>query len=443
VVQPPAAFFVVPLRFLRGVSFMRKDLIAYRDLLRNRNFSFYVFSYYLASIGGAMTLFAIWSQAARLTDNNPMAIGLSGILDTLPSILFAPWAGLLADRYNKRNLMIFSRVMQAVSVALLLFTTELWQLYVLAALHSTFVAFEVPPHRALMPQLVREDQYVTMNSFMVTVNSLTQFFRPALAGIVVSSFGYKAGFSANVAAQLISVAALLFVTVQAIDRTKAAAAEKTGMWTEVRAGLSYIRTQPVLMYLFLFSVVMTFCFSTQGPLTQVFVGEFLADDPDQVSARVGWLFSSIGVGGVLGALVTPRLIRRLPIFLLLLVSLCFDGVIVILFSLCDTMLVAMACYAMFGIIGSVSMIVQDTLIQSIVPENLRGRVYGAFGPITGPFSLLSVAFGTSLATVIGVRGVFLLCGLLEILSVIVCRLMPTYSSVRASLAEQKIGQLAK
>ncbi|PWK05049.1 MFS transporter [Tumebacillus permanentifrigoris] len=424
---------------------MRKDLLAYRDLLRNRNFGFYVFSYYLASIGGAMTLFAIWSQAARMTDNNPMAIGLSGILDTLPSILLAPWAGLLADRYNKRNLMIFSRVMQGVSVALLLFATELWQLYVLAALHSTFVAFEVPPHRALMPQLVREDQYVTMNAFMVTVNSLTQFFRPALAGLVVSTFGYKAGFSVNVAAQLLSAGALLFVVLQAIDRTQdeVGAQEKTSMWAEVRAGLSYIRTQPVLMYLFLFSVVMTFCFSTQGPLTQVFVGDFLADTPDQVSARVGLLFSAIGIGGVLGALVTPRLISRVPIFLLLLVSLCFDGVVVILFSQCDTLLVAMACYAFFGIIGSVSMIVQDTLIQSIVPENLRGRVYGAFGPITGPFSLLSVACGTSLATVIGVRGVFLLCGVLEILAVIICRVMPSYSSVRASLAEKKIGNLAK
>ncbi|MBL0386724.1 MFS transporter [Tumebacillus sp. ITR2] len=416
---------------------MWKDLLLYRDLMRNRNFGFYAFSYYLASIGGAMTLFAIWSQAATLTENNPMAIGLSGILDTLPSILFAPWAGLLADRYNKRTLLIASRILQAAAVLGMVFTTELWQLYVLAALHSTFTAFETPPHRALLPTLVREDQYVTMNSFMVTMNSLTQFFRPALAGLVVSTFGYHAGFSVNVVVQLLAAAALLFVTVKPSTQPAAdESGEKTGMWGGVREGMAYIRTEPILMYLFFFSVIMTFCFSTQGPLTQVFVGQYLADSPDQVSARVGWLFSSIGVGGVLGALVTPKLISRLPVFLLLIASFAFDGLVVIVFSQSNTLWLAMVCYSLFGIIGSVNMIVTDTLIQRIVPENLRGRVYGAFGPINGPFSMLSIACGTSLATVIGVRGVFLLCGLLEILAPIVCRLLPSYGNVRSKLQEK-------
>lgn len=419
---------------------MKKDLLAFRELLKNRNFGFYVFSYYGASMGGAMTLFAIWSHVAVITQNSPVAIGFATILETLPSILFAPLAGLLADRYNKRTLLILSRLLQAVAVGLMVFSSELWHLYVLAALHSTFLAMETPPHRALLPQLVRPEQYVTMNSFMVTLNSLTQFFRPALAGVVVSTLGYKAGFVVDVALLLVTTGALLLVVVQDVVHDLQ---EKTaGMWAEMREGLSYIRTESVLMYLFLFSIILTFCFSTQGPLTQVFVGNYLVDSPDQVSARVGLLFSSIGVGGMLGAVITPRLIRRVPIFLLLLVSLAFDGLVVVLFSQCTTLPVAMVCYALFGIIGSVSMIVQDTLIQTIVPENLRGRVYGAFGPITGPFSLLSVASGTTLATVIGARGVFLLCGVLEILAVVICRVMPSYASIRTSLAKKKIGETA-
>ncbi|KEO81097.1 MFS transporter [Tumebacillus flagellatus] len=420
---------------------MFKDLALYRDLVRNRNFSFYAFSYYLSSIGGTMTLFALWAQAAHMSDNNPMAIGLSGILDTLPSILFAPLAGLLADRYNKRNLLMLSRILQAVTVLGMVFTANLWQLFVLAALHSTFTSFETPPHRALLPTLVREEQYVTMNSFMATMNSLIQFFRPALAGLVVSTFGYHAGFTVNVIVQLLTVLVLLLVTVQPSQPAQPPS-EKTkpaGMWGGAREGLTYIRTEPVLTYLFFLSVIMTFCFSTQGPLTQVFVGQYLSDSPDQVSARVGLLFSSIGVGGVLGALVTPRLIAKLPVFLLLLASFAFDGLMVVVFSQSSTLWVAMVCYALFGIIGSVNMIVTDTLIQRIVPDTMRGRVYGAFGPINGPFSMLSIACGTSLATVIGVRGVFLLCGLLEVLAPIVCRMLPSYRTVRAQLKEKRVS----
>jgi MFS family permease len=182
-------------------------------------------------------------------------------------------------------------------------------------------------------------------------------------------------------------------------------------------------------------MLMTLCLGTQGALTLIFVRENLtaAGDPNAV---VGILFSALGIGGLIGAVLTHRLIKKMSMLLLLFGSLAFDGAAVIVFAMSDTLALAITCFALFGIIGSVNQIVQDTMIQTIVPEHLRGRVYGAFGPITGPITLLSIGSGTSAASVIGTRAVFIICGVMEIGAAGICRILPMYQQVRRSLEEK-------
>ncbi|MGZ4164203.1 MAG: MFS transporter, partial [Tumebacillaceae bacterium] len=172
---------------------MKNDFRAIRDLLVNRNFMLYISTYHICFFGGAMTMFAIWSQVTLMTDNSPIALGLATLLNTIPGIVVAPWAGILADRLSKRMILLTCHLLRASIVALLFFSTELWQLYVLAVIHSMIGTFADPPHRSFLPLLVKKEQYVTMNSFLATLNNLLQFFRPALAGMVVATFGYKTG----------------------------------------------------------------------------------------------------------------------------------------------------------------------------------------------------------------------------------------------------------
>ncbi|MCX7570025.1 MFS transporter [Tumebacillus sp. DT12] len=411
---------------------MKSEWSLYRELLARRDFTVYVFAYYLASFGSVMTLFAIWAQIYQL-HQNAMALGVATILEILPGILIAPYAGLLADRMSKRTLLIAAFVLRGLTVAGMFFSTELWQLFVLVGLHSTFGAFEQPPHRALLPLLVRPDQYVTMNAFLATLNNFLQIFKPALAGALVGALGYKMAYAIDFWTYFLPAAALLLIRVKDVSAERGEdGAPQPGMWQEVREGVAYIRTEPILVYIFIFMMCFTLAMGMQGTLTYVFVDQHLAS-PDEVSSVTGILFSALGIGGLIGAFFTPRLIRRMNMLWLLFGSLAFDGCLVVLFSMSQTVWLAVSCFALFGIVNSVTQIVQDTLIQTIVPEGMRGRVYGAFGPITGPISLLSISTGTSLSTVIGVRAMFLIAGLMEILTVLFCRLLPMYQSVRASL----------
>ena len=413
---------------------MKNDLRAFLELLRNRDFTLYALSFQLASFGPAMAMFALWSQAALLSGNTPMALGLATILEVLPGILVSPLAGWMADRLSKRTILITCYLLQSVVVAGMFFSTQLWQLYALAELNSTIGAFATPTHRAMLPQLVKPEQYVTMNAFLATMNNILQLFRPALAGFIVATFGYKTGYAIDFFTYLFPTIALLFVRVKETPGERKTA-ERTCAWQGVREGMSYIRTQPILIYLFVFQMLFTLCMGMQGPLFYIFAGEFLGSTAD-ASQNVGMMFSVLGVGGILGAVITPRLVKKVSMLLLLFGTLAFDGLAVIVFSQCSTMQVAVSCFAAFGIIMSVTNIVQDTIIQTVVPEYLRGRVYGALAPITGPITILSMGAGTSLAAVVGTRTMFLAAGLMEIGAAVVCRVLPSYQQVRASLLEK-------
>lgn len=415
---------------------MKNDFRAFRELLLNRNFTLYILTYHITALGSSMTMFATWSQVTLLTGNNPGALGLATVLNALPGILVAPWSGSLTDRVSKRTLLILCYVVRAVMVGLMFLSTDLWQLYLLSALQSMVGSFSEPPHRAFLPLLVKQEQYVSMNAFMATLNNFMQLFRPALAGLVISVFGYKTGFAIDFCTYFVPAAALLFIRVpdQAAQRSKQDLQEN-GMWREMRDGLAYIRTQPILIYLFLYLTFFTLAIGLQGPLTMVFVGQHLTTNANEASKITGLLFSATGIGGVIGAFLTPRLLKKMSMLRLLLTSLLFDGCFVCIFSLSRTFALALCCFALFGLLNSITSIAQDTIIQTIVPENLRGRVYGALGPITGPINLISMGAGTSLANVIGTRAVFFIAGLIEIATVAILRVLPLYGGVRRSLAE--------
>jgi len=409
---------------------------SYGDLLRNRNLMLYIFSYHVMHIGKQMTFFAIWGQVTHMTGQDASSLGLATMLNILPGILVAPWAGLMADRVSKQKLLIACFLTEAFLVALMFLSTELWHLYLLASLHSLVAAFGDPPHRALLPLLVKPDQYVTMNALLASLNNIFQLFRPALAGLVVAVFGAKTAFAIDFFTYFVPAIALMLIRVHDAASTRSQSPEtRTSAWQDLRGGIAYIRTEPVLLFLFVFMMMLTLAMSMQGPLIFLFAGEHLTT-PDDAPRVAGLLFSTLGIGGIIGAIFTPRLLQKLPIFQLLFVALAFDGAVVVVFAFSDNLWMALSSFALLGIIGSVNNIVQETLIQRMVPEHLRGRVYGAIAPITGPMSLLSIAIGTTAAGWIGVQNVLLLAGLLEIVAVLVCRLLPSYNRVRRSATEK-------
>src|SRR5690349_21203282 len=120
---------------------MKTEARAFRDLFVNRNFMLYISTFHISEFGAAMMMFAIWSQVTLLTNNSPSALGLATLMNTIPGIVVSPWAGIVADRLPKRFILLTCHLLRAVMVALLFFSTSLWQLYALAVVHSMIGTF--------------------------------------------------------------------------------------------------------------------------------------------------------------------------------------------------------------------------------------------------------------------------------------------------------------
>lgn len=158
----------------------------------------------------------------------------------------------------------------------------------------------------------------------------------------------------------------------------------------------------------------------------------------QTETIVGYLFSAIGVGGLLGALlmrVCLRYMRMIPLFLL---TLLLDGGLVVVFAFRTNLYVVVALWLIFGITATMNTIVTETIIQQTIEPSLRGRVYGIFSTVNEPISLLSTGIGTSLASVIGAKLVFASVGILEAVVAAAGRLLQTRSPGKSLPLEEKL-----
>ncbi len=400
-------------------------LLEYRQLFKNRSIILLLLSEVVNSIGSTLTFFALISQVMQISDRD-IHVGMVMMMEIIPAILFGFIAGILADRLDRKWIMIVSNLIRAVIISFLLFSTELWHIYVLAFLDGTFANFFQPAKRSLMPTLVKSEEYVTMNSLFSLVNSSLQIFRPAISGLVVAFFGIKWAYGIDMITFVIASSLLLGIT-SSKDIVKKTTVNKE-LWQDFKIGIQYILQKAILKYIFVFQIFFTLVMSMQGALTFLYVERYMANGGN-VEQITGYLFSMIGIGGIIGGVLSKWMIDRLGAIRLLLFTIIFDGAMVVWFSFTETLGVALFIWVFLGIIGAVSSVVIETLIQQQVPEDLRGRIYGVTGPLTGPISLLSIGSGTTLSQLVGPRVVFLAAGIGEILLGTIGRVIPAYKKI--------------
>ncbi|GBF12597.1 MAG: MFS transporter [Tepidibacillus sp.] len=397
----------------------------YRNLFRNRSVLLLLSSEVINSIGSTLTFFAMMAQVMHLTDRD-LYIGMVMMMEITPAILFGFVAGIIADRFDRKKIMIVSNLLRAGIISLLLFSDQLWQIYLIAFIDGIVANFFQPAKRALQPTLVKSEEYVTLNSLFSLTNSTMQIFRPAISGLVVAFLGAKMAYTVDVITFILAAGLTLGIKAPPFVEEKKERSQQ--MWQDFKEGIRYIVNKTILKYIFIFQIFFTLVMSMQGALTFLYVEKYMAHGGN-VEQITGYLFSMIGIGGFMGAFLSKWMIERIGGIQLLLATTIFDGVMVVWFSWTDQLPIALFIWAFFGIIGAVSSVVIETLIQHQVPEDLRGRVYGVMGPLTGPISLLSIGGGTTLSQWFGPRLVFMSAGLGEILLGIFGRIVPAYKKM--------------
>ena len=302
--------------------------------------------------------------------NSKLLLGLLGFVGSLPTTLFSLFGGVVADRIEKRRLVITTQALFAINafvLAVLILTgrVQFWHIALIAALNGFVNAVDAPARQAMVMDLVGA-QFVTVGVAMNSAAFNTaRILGPALAGKLIEVVNAGWCFLINAVSYLGIIIALLRIPATPIRGSE----DRLSMWSELKEGLVYVYRDGLLRTLVLLDCVLSIFAMSYSTLMPVFARDVL-----QVGKQgLGNLFSATGFGALMGALTLAKVAGSVPrgkVVITAATGLCTG---LTLFALSRSYLLSLACLMLVGgsavsTLGSI-----NALLQSLSPEHLRGR----------------------------------------------------------------------
>ena len=371
--------------------------------LRTRNFRLFFGGQLVSQVGNWLTMVAQTLLVLRLTGSG-LALGLLTAAQFGPLLVLGPWAGLVADRSDKRRLLLTVQaisMLQSFALAALAFTGDppLGAIFAVAAVGGFTVAFDNPTRRAFVVEMVPEadvNNAVSLNSALMTSSRIVG---PALAGLLVTTVGFGWAFLVDGISYLAVLAALAAMRSSEL-RPAPAAARGRG---QVRQGLRYVRSVPELWVPLVMTAVigvLAFNFAVVFPL-------FVTDDLGSGDVGFTVLFSVTSVGSLAGALWSARR-RTIDVRVVARSAFAFGAPLLVMAAVPS---LALACLVGLAVgFGSISFLTASTAIAQLRADpSMRGRVLALQAmvflgstPIGGPLvGWVCESFGARWGIVVG------------------------------------------
>jgi DHA3 family macrolide efflux protein-like MFS transporter len=204
-------------------------------------------------LGSAMTWFALTLWAYELTER-ATALALLSLFAFGPTILLSPVAGALVDRWDRKLVLILSDLAAGLATLLVLVlqgigSLQLWHLYVIGLLASSFQAFEYPAIAAAVTMMVPKEQYGRASGMLEMAWAASSVFAPLLAGVLLGRIGLTGILIIDVITFVFAIGALLFVSIPQPSKRKVGLSERRSIWQESLYGFRYIWKRPSLLAL--------------------------------------------------------------------------------------------------------------------------------------------------------------------------------------------------
>jgi MFS family permease len=294
---------------------------------------------------------------------------------TLPSLLFSVFGGAIADRYDRRRLLVGTQISFMTSAAVLAALTltgvvQVWHILVLAFASGLTMAIDAPTRQALLPGLVEREDLQNAIALNAAVFNGSRVFGPVLAGIIYEVGGPGWAFALN----SVSYLAVIWPLTRMRLAVAQGSAQSEPMLAQVRDGIAYVRSQAAVgSLLLLVAGVGTFGFAWMV-LAPAFTVGVLGMGP----LENGYLLTATGVGATAGALTvaTLRGLRRPGVFVATCATLA--GVMLVVFSFTRTLPPALLTLAVVGFFLTAFMSSTNATIQSLVEDRYRGRVMSLY-----------------------------------------------------------------
>jgi len=378
---------------------------------RSRNFRLFFAGQLISVAGTWMQQIAMSWLAYRLT-HSALVLGLLGFSSQLPILLFAPFGGVWSDRVDRRRLMLLTQSLAMVQAATLALLT--WQgwitpplLLAMAFLLGCINSLDIPVRQSLVVHLVEERSHlqnaIALNSMLMNA---TRFIGPALAGFLIALTGEALCFLLNAISYLAVLLALLAI------RARTGGDRSQPALHALRDGLRYTFNHPDIRLSLMLVAAVSFMITPYVVMMPLYVKTILHAD----ARSYGLLIGSAGAGSLLGGLFLATrgsidgLARRIPL------AATTAGCALALFALNSRLALAYPILMVLGLSVVLVAAGSNTLLQSWVRDDMRGRVMATFSmSFLGIAPLGSLTVG-GLTQALGIRPTLFLCGMLTLLA---------------------------
>jgi DHA3 family macrolide efflux protein-like MFS transporter len=345
--------------------------------------------------------------------SSPFALLVPALSIAVPQMIFGLLGGVIADRIDRKLVMVVSDVSRGLIVLPILLVTGLgrvWILYLAAAGLALIGVTFYPARNASLPKIVPSGSLMAANGLIQGSYIIALVVGPVIAGISLELW-QPAAILFDSATFFISAIAIALMKIPGNGHTSVAG-EENGVWDDIKAGLSFIRDSQVLRRVLAVTAV-----ATLG------VGAVILLAIPHLEARLGAggleygiAMSVLGVGSVLGGVLVTRISRHFSTSTLVGGMLILAGAAVVAFAYAPTYLVVLVSVAVIGMCLVVARGALDAITQTLAPDEIRGRVQSAVNMIVVSSTAVSEGLSAVIGALIGVQTVFVAAGVLTALT---------------------------
>ncbi|MDQ3405885.1 MAG: MFS transporter [Actinomycetota bacterium] len=386
--------------------------------LRVRNYRLFASGQVISNVGTWMQRIAQDWLVLVLTDHNPVALGIAAALQFLPTVMLSLWAGVLADRLDKRKLLIALQTglaMCALVLGILDVTglVQVWHVYLLCFVLGAFSAVEVPVRQSFVGEIVGRGQLANAVALNSTSFNLARIVGPAIAGGLIVLIGTGWLFLGNAVLTVAVIIGLLRMNLAELHRVPKVARGK-GQLVE---GLRYVRKRPDIMTV----MVLVFFVSTFGMTFFVTLAVVAANVFHRNADGYGMLSTTLAIGTLAGALwAARRSSKGRPRTRLLLGAAFVFGVLEIVVGLMPTYTSFAIALIPVGFAVMTFMTTANATVQLAVAPEMRGRVMGLYMLVFVGGNPIGAPMTGWMADQWGGRSPFLIGGAIAALAAVTC-----------------------
>lgn len=364
--------------------------------LRHRNFQLFFAGQFVSLTGTWMQTVAQSWLVYRLT-GSVVLLGMIGFASQIPVFLLAPFGGAVADRHNRRRILVMTQAFAMLlafilAVLTLTNTVQIWHLFVIAAGFGIANAFDIPTRQAFAVDMVGKEDLINAIALNSSMFNGARIVGPAIAGVLVAAVGEGWCFMLNAASYIAVLAGILMMRITHVERPRTGST-----FRHIADGFEYVyRTKPVRELLLMLGLV-SLMGTPYAVLMPIFADKLLGGGP----GTLGILMGASGLGALIAALV---LASRKHVFGLgrWVIMACGGlGVALILFSVSRSTVLSAIFLVPVGFAMMTQMSSSNTLVQAMIPDELRGRVMSVYSMMFMGLSPIGALLAGSLAGMIG------------------------------------------